>query len=423
MCTPDSTLYSAVGVVVTMLVGAGHASSLRAIGELVWALLVSQSLHVADLSRALPGLKAAGARQAMRRVRRVLGRKGLRSEGLTAGLVRVALGLVGEGVVTLVLDSTRCLRWEIFTLGVLFHGRVLPVGWSILTYPWPKRSFTPTVVGLVDRVLGCWPLERAVHLAADRGFPSSKLFECLDGWAKRLALGYTIRLRAGDWVHLAEGGRVRLKDLVGTLEPICWRIQGASYRNPSQEEVNTRLVSGQSEPSYPRHQQGAKDVARRLARAQRRRAHLLSKGQPKAPDTDRVWLLLTTSPTIEEARLIYASRFHTEGMYRDLKEWDLEVVASHESDPNHLDGLIGLAALGYCIQAGVGALTGCASQETQARQHQWCTTDRLSVFWRGRQVLHDYAFDWLPWLHSALSSLAAELAPPPTTQHTLQEAA
>jgi hypothetical protein len=426
-------LYSALGVLVTVLVGSAHASSVRAVSALVWSLLLCQSLHVADLSRAVPGLKAARARQGMRRVRRVLGRSVLMSERVAPHLVRIALRLVGASEVTLVLDSTRCRRWEVFTLGVVFHGRVLPIAWSILPYPWPKKQFTPTVVALVDRVLGCWPSTRGVHLVADRGFPSLKLFGCLESWRGRLRLGYTIRLRSGDWVLLADGRVIRLKDLLGVREcthdeciPLVsghWSIQSASYQHQGKPSPSAGLVIGQSEPSYPRHQQGPKDVARRLARAQRRRAHLLSKGQPRAPETDRVWLLLTTAPTIEAARAVYGLRFHTEGMYRDLKEWDLEVVAGHESDQHHLDGLLGLAALGYVIQSAIGAAAGCASSEALARQHQWCTTDRLSVFWRGRQVLHDHAFDWRPWLHSALPTLTSDLAPPSTTNLTAEEAA
>lgn len=75
----------------------------------------------------LPDLATAHARQGFRRVRRGLGRTCLTSRALTPRLVPVVLRLVAGGEVPLVLDSHRCGRWEVFTLGVRWGGRVLPV--------------------------------------------------------------------------------------------------------------------------------------------------------------------------------------------------------------------------------------------------------------------------------------------------------
>jgi hypothetical protein len=425
VCTPDTGLYAVVGGVVGSLLVGGHAASVRAVTGVMWALLLSQSLHVADLARALPDLSAMGARQGMRRVRRVLGRSTLSGEVLGPLLLGCTLRLVREREITLVLDSTRCLCWEVFTLGVVYWGRVLPVGWSILPYPWPKHRFTPTVINLVERVLPHWPTERPIRLLADRGFPSLKLFRCLEEWQKRLTLGYTIRLRAGDWVRLEDGTVVKLKQLIREWELGTWRSWRAGYRHRGKVGPLALLVVGQSQPVYPLHQQGPADTARRLARKQRRQSRLLSKGQPNASTTDGVWALLSTAGSCEAARQAYAWRFHTEGTYRDLKTWGLEQVAAHETDLVHLDGLMGLACLTYFIQTAIGAMAGCASSpQAQARQHQWCTTDRLSIFWRGRQVLHDRAHDWRPWLHSTIPTLAHDLARPTTIPtHQSQEAA
>lgn len=424
VCTPDMTFYPIVSSLLGILLGPTHAASLRAINALVWALLMCQSLHVADLGRAVPDLKAAGARQSMRRVRRVLDRHPLMSAHLTPFLIRVALRLVGDNPIILALDSTRCLRWEIFTIGVVFHGRVLPVAWRILPYPWPKKQFTPTVVALLEGTLFYWPTSRPAHLVADRGFPSLKLFDCLEHWRQRLPLGYTIRLRAGDWVHLADGRDLRLADLL-KLASISsagegWTSYPASYRRRGKHGLSALLVVGHGQPEYPIHQRGPADQARRVARAKRRLAHLASKAQSGAADTDGVWILLTTCQTIEEARDFYELRFHTEGMYRDLKSWGLEAVAAHETDQRHLDGLMGLAVLGYFIQTAIGAVAGCAtstSAQARQRQRQWCTTDRLSVFWRGRQVLHDRAFDWRPWLKECLGEITHQLTPEPISTH------
>jgi DNA-binding CsgD family transcriptional regulator len=117
-------------------------------------VLVAQSLRPADLVRALPDLATAHARQGFRRVQRGLTRGCLTSTALTPRLVPAVLRLVADAEVLLVLDSSRCGRWEVFTLGVRCGGRVLPVGWQGLPYPWPKGQYTPTTLR--------WPIEAAL---------------------------------------------------------------------------------------------------------------------------------------------------------------------------------------------------------------------------------------------------------------------
>ena len=412
MFVPDSTLYPFFAQCLHAIFGSMHAASLRSITELVWALLLCQSLHPSDLARSLPSLRAAKARQAMRRVRRTIDRSHLSSRCLTQFLIRAVLCIVPDAEIMLILDSTRCLRWEIFTLGVRFHGRVLPISWCILPYPWPKSSFTPSVVALVNRTLSLWPQDRPVHLLADRGFPSLKLFRALDDWRERLPLGYTIRLRAGDWVRLGNGRPTKVGDLMGGITPGTWFNYRASYQHRNKTGGAALLVVGRGLPVYPAHQMGPADQARRVVREKRRTMHLLSKGQPQAPNTDAVWALLSTADDYSQAVARYARRFSTEGTYRDLKSWDLEVVAAHETDIDSLDGLIGLAVLAYVMQAAIGAEAGRAVEgQARARQQQWTTTDRVSVFWRGRQVIHDRGHDWRCWLSTTLTQLAYRIAP------------
>ena len=130
------------------------------------------------------------------------------------------------------------------------------------------------------------------------------------------------------------------------------------------------------------------------------------------PDTDKVWALLTMETECAQAVRKYGYRFSTEGTYRDLKSWDLEPVASHETSSAHLDGLIGLAALANFVQAAIGSMAGRVTEkEARARQQQWTTTDRVSVFWRGRQVLQDRAYDWRSWLMIELPEFIHLLAP------------
>jgi hypothetical protein len=392
-----------------------HRHTLGAVADLIWALLLSQSLHPADLARALPNLQTSRARQAMRRVRRLVGRAVLRSRFLTPVLIEGALSLVPAREVTLVLDSTRCGRWELFTLGVVFEGRVLPVAWEVLPYPWPTGRFTPTTLTLLERTFRHWPLTRPVHLLADRGFPSLPFFRCLERLRATWALGYTIRVRASDFVRLADDRAYKVGDLEQELPRGQWTIQPASYLKRGRGGPPAWLIIGRGIPAYPAHQQGPADQARRARRAARRQAHVRSKGQPQAPRTDPAWALLSVEPTAAAAVARYAVRFHTEPTYRDLKSWDLAAVVERQGAADAVDSLMGLAVLAYFVHVAIGAAAGRAEDPSvRARQQQWCTTDRLSVFWRGRQVLQDRAFDWIPWLTTVLPTVTSPLASPPT---------
>ena len=414
MGVPDPAVYTLIVRFLQALLQPPHATSFAAVSALVWAVLCAQSLHPADLVRALPDLTTPHARQAFRRVRRGLKRTCLTSHYLTPLLVRAVLRLVPEAEVLLVLDSTRADRWEVFTLGVRCHGRVLPVAWSVLPYPWPTGQFTPTVVALLDRTLAVWPSARPVHLVADRGFPSMALFQVLDTWRQRRPLGATIRLRAGDWVWLDTTQPAKVGELVRDLRPGQWRSWVACYPHCRPTAGPTRLVVGRGLPVYPRHQVGSADWARRQARATQRARHLRSKGQAGAVETDDIWCLLTTEATWPAAVTQYSGRFSTEGSYRDIKSWGWEAVVGREPDPAVVDGLTGLAVVSYLVQASIGAAAGRTRQAgARARQRQWTTTDRLSVFSRGRLVLHDRAYDWRPWLVTVLPALTQRLRSEP----------
>ena len=165
MGVPDPAVYALLVRFLQAVLQPTHATSFAAVSALVWAVLCAQSLHPADLVRALPDLTTPHARQAFRRVRRGLKRTCLTSHHLTPLLVRAVLRLVPDAEVLVVLDSTRADRWEVFTLGVRCHGRVLPVAWSVLPYPWPKGQFTPTVVALLARTLA---IGYQIHQAGQR---------------------------------------------------------------------------------------------------------------------------------------------------------------------------------------------------------------------------------------------------------------
>lgn len=271
----------------------------------------------------------------------------------------------------------------------------------MLPFPWPKKQFTPTVLRLLQRVRASWPPDRPAHLVADRGFPSLPFFRLLAEWGTQQPVGYTIRLRASDWVYLADGTAVKVGDREATVGQGEWRSEEAAYRQGKQQGPNARLVIGRGISVLPPHQRGPADRQRRGKRAQRR-----GMGQLRAEKTDRVWALLTTRPTWLAAVRSDRERPTTEGTYRDLTAWGLAAVAGHLRQQNLVEGLLGPTALTYLIEVSLGVAAGrTADPAARARQLQWSTTGRLSLSWRARHLLHDHAGDWRPWLHATLPSL------------------
>jgi hypothetical protein len=273
--------------------GVAHAVARGALGQVVTALLVGQSLRPSALMRALESPVAAPARQRYKRVRRAWARPWLAPAWLTPRLVRAVTTLVprtGDGTLTLALDSVRCGGWELLTVGVVWHGRAVVVGWAALPYPWPKGRFTPTTCALLERVGAAWPSDRPAHLVADRGFPSGALFRTL----RRLGWGWTVRLSARTYLRI-DGRAERAGAHLATARVGCWTTTPATFGG-----VAGTLVVGRGLPVLAAHQRTDGSLRHRAARQAKRRRHLAGKHPQQAPDraaaTD-AWMLLFTTHT------------------------------------------------------------------------------------------------------------------------------
>jgi hypothetical protein len=279
-----------------------------------------------------------------------------------------------------------------------------------------------------------WPSERPVHLVAARCFPSSARFRLLDTWRQRRPLGSTLRLRAGDWVWLADRA-VTIAAVLGAVGDDRWRTWRAADRRQGPPRAPVLLAIGRGLPVYAAHQGGPADQRRRQARAARQAQQRRRRGDGAAASTDRAWGLLSTEATWQAAVRRSTGRFSTEGTSGDWKSWGWETVGGQAMTAGLVDGLTGLAARGAIVQAAIGAAAGRTREAgVRARQRHWATTDRLSVFRRGRLGLQDRAYHGTPWLSQVLTNLSARLtagtATPPATAPTplpqqppLQEAA
>jgi hypothetical protein len=396
----------------------------RALAHLVTALLVGQSLRPTALMRALLSPMPLPARQRYKRVARAWSRPWLSPAWLSPRLVPAVLALVPpdrDGLTHVALDSVRCGRWEVFTLGVCWHGRVLPIGWAVLPYPWPKGQFTPTVCALLRQVAAAWPTERPVHLVADRGFPSRQFF-----WTVRqLGWGWTVRLRATEVVTPPGGQPQTVRSLLAGAAPDSWTAQAAHYGAGPRALPGT-LVIGHGLVVLPGHQRGPASVQQRLAQGDRRQRHLARKHPRQRPDASRQtdpWVVLFTSrPTWLAAVRSYGQRWATEGSYRDAQGgwdgqhgWDLEATLARLSEAVVVERVVGLWALGALIQTWVGHRLGQPSVAAPVPLlcREWTTTGRLSVWARGQFALSDTSGRFRPWLRQVLTTGAQRLATAP----------
>jgi hypothetical protein len=416
---PPLELYSLVRWWVEALRCCPHRTGQQALATLVTALLTAQSLQRTALMRALVSPNAVPARQRYRRLGRLLDSGWLSPAWLTPALVRaaVALAVGDERAARLALDSVRCGPWEVFTVGVVWHGRVLVVGWAVLPYPWPKGRFTPTVCALVRQVAAVWPADVAAELVADRAFPSGDLFRTL----ARQRWGWTLRLSARHWVQVGAAPQ-QTRTLVPLVKEGAWRAWPATYGR-GKETVTGTLIIGRGPYVLPTHQANRGSLAQRAARLARRVQHAASKHGGTASPFETWVILFTTQPTTIAARNAYRQRWPIEGTYRDAQSgwdgqhgWGLHRVVPTLPTQEAVERVVGLWALGVLVQSWVGDQVGrpTAPPLVQQTAAQWTTTGRLSVWARGRLALTEPSGVLQAWLADTVRTGAARVAAAPT---------
>ena len=421
----SATLYAMIHQWFTVQDYPNHVTGRKALCRQVTAVLTSQSLRPAARVRALPSAKPVSARQAFRCQQRALRRKALAPAQLTPVQVRSAVGLhpPRPGAAVLVaLDSVRCGAWEVFTVGMVWAGRTVILGWRVLPYPWPKKTFTPAVCGLVREVAAAFPAQQQVHLVADRGFPSKAFFSTLQevGW------GWTVRLSSRNWVvETAAAGATAEDGYDGVVRGLYDEEQAGSWTTPTvrfgraHRAVSGTLVVGRPAFEPPAHQQGPASRAARRRQAQRRLhdLHLKHPGQADGSALTDPWMALFTTLPPAQAVAQYRRRWAIEGSYRDAQSgwdgqhgWDLEAVVSAQPDAAGVEHLVGLWAVSALIQTWLGSQVVCGPQRVRQVAQGWTTTGRLSIWARGKLVLQDTTERLTTWLEMTMNRGAARLA-------------
>lgn len=412
-------------LLVTFLQAGGlvsHATARRSIAQHVAALLSGHSLRASMRARALPSAASVPARQRFKRAARALGRTCLAPATLSPLLVRAALSLLraaGAGPASgepwlLALDSVRCGRWEVFTLGVVVWGRTLLVGWAVLDYPWPKGRFTPTVCALLSQVGGCWP-DAPVVLLADRAFASKAFFTTL----RRVGWGWTVRLQGRHHIELPNGRRCRVRDLLAGRPSGAWQCLPAAFGAGPTAILGTLMI-GPGLPVLPRHQSGPGSLRARARQAARRAQHVAGRHPGRTTVSHDAWVVLfTTEVEALVADRQYRCRWGIEGTYRDAQGgwdgrqgWALEATLARTTTAQHVEALVGLWALGALIQTWLGLRLG-QSAVGQRGVRRWVTTGRLSVWARGKLALEDPDPELVAWVRATLGEAAIVLRDAP----------
>jgi hypothetical protein len=191
------------------------------------------------------------------------------------------------------------------------------------------------------------------------------------------------------------------------------------------------LGRGDALPVRPRHQANPgrrrQRQVRQVARQRESQGKQPGRQATAAQQTDRWVALFTSHPTWLDASRSYTHRWTTAGSYRDAQGgyagqhgWDLEPTVAREPEAHVVDSLLGLWALGSCLQTTRGDRlshrdVAPAVRDARAR---WTPTDRLSGWLRGRFALTDPVGDLRPHLLTSLHATARQLhgsltAPPP----------
>ena len=180
---------------VKQVLGQTHTTVIVTVAWAVLCLLVAQRVTSAALARALPAEHAGSGRSCLRRVRRWWTGPTLDQAMISPVLICLALALLPTAqLVVVALDTTRLGPWEVWLAGIVVAGRTLPIGWSVIPYPWPKGRFRATTLALVQQLQRAFPAGVRWRLVADRGFPSAVLFAQL----RQGGTDFSVRLRLSD---------------------------------------------------------------------------------------------------------------------------------------------------------------------------------------------------------------------------------
>jgi hypothetical protein len=408
--------YEPVYAWVKQVVGQTHRTVGRTVAWAVLCVVMAQRVTPAALARALPHEQAGSGRSCLRRIRRWWQGPVLEQGESSPQLIRQALQVhPSSQAVVVAMDTTRVGPWEVWLAGIVVSGRILPIGWAVIPYPWPKGRYRATTLALVAQLQAAFPSDVRWSVVADRGFPSAALFAQL----RAGGTGWSIRLRLSDWVRVA-GVYAKVLDHLATGRLRVGQRTAATVGNgqSTQPRVRGWVVISAAVAPPPRHKQNPGTQSERLVRARRHACHRQhQRGRKTTPPSAlaqryaQTWVLFSTAPTQAQAVREYAGRMAIEETFRDWHHhWAVRTATLSLPTEAMVTRLIGIVCVAYTLQMLVGYQVS-HTPDAQRRRAQWTVTGRISWFWCGQRVFADPGYDWSTWLTQQWVSLG-HLSPP-----------
>ena len=141
--------------------------------------------------------RAVYAQSTVRRFARWLENDRIDVHALYGPLLQQALGVWGNAVLYLALDTS--MLWETYCLvriSLVYRGRAIPMVWAVLEHPSSSVAYE-VYKGMLDKVAELLPVRCRVVFTADRGFADTHLMQHLTalGWHWR------IRIKGSFWIY------------------------------------------------------------------------------------------------------------------------------------------------------------------------------------------------------------------------------
>jgi hypothetical protein len=214
-------------------------------------------LSKAAVARCLP--LEIGAKGREQRLYRLLGNPRFTPEVMIPLMVAVACGAVGGERIPMILDQSTIRGIQTLLVGLVFEGRVLPVGFSCFTYEMIQKSQNVLEHSLIMLVMSCFAVKQRPVLILDRGYARVDLLRRLKGW------GVPFIVRAARNVVVVIGGKRLSLGRMG-IRPGQLRRHRILYHGQKKEpmELVAFWGKGHQEPWYLLVPEGADLTAEQI---------------------------------------------------------------------------------------------------------------------------------------------------------------
>lgn len=265
------------------------------LGLLVAALASIKRVGVAILGRNLR--TGTGPKHAIKRVDRFLSNMKFETREAQETYLRAVVG--PRQRILVAVDWTKIRQWPVLVAGLVYHGRTIPLLWSVLDPRLLHKSQNAFEHGFFTWLADTLPRGVSATILLDRGFKRVDLLHRLE----RLGLKYVVRT----------GGNVCIEH-----EQFCGPAEQLLRRRGGRVDLRDAILR----PSRPV------------------RTRVVGVWEPRQREP---WLLMTNlSQPLEHIVAYYGKRFRIEEMFRDQKDWRFGLALGHlrVTRPDRLENLI-----------------------------------------------------------------------------------